>query len=208
MIDQLALSINNLQNLEGSASGVVNNSATNLIDLARQGDQAAFGLLFERHGRLVLSFLFNHVGRRDLAEELTQETFVRAHRSLPEFREQAKFSTWLLGIAKNVAREWSRSKEGTNLRRSIEIDPGSNLTSPSSPADDLLGKELNLILEAALQTLDEGRREVFVLKVFQQRTYQEIVDITGFSLAKVKIELHRARAEMRRHMQPYLGDVD
>jgi RNA polymerase sigma-70 factor (ECF subfamily) len=203
MIDHLALSINSLQNLEGSAAGVANN-AENLIAQARRGDQAAFGLLFERHARLVLSFLFNQIGRREVAEELTQETFVRAYRCLPEFREQAKFSTWLLGIAKNVAREWSRSKEGRTPQQSNEIEPGTHPTSPGSPADDLLSKELNFILEAALQTLDEGRREVFVLKVFQQRTYQEIVDITGFSLAKVKIELHRARAEMRRHMQPYL----
>lgn len=201
MIDQLALSP--LQNLEGSAP-VVSNSAENLIGLARHGDQAAFGLLFERHGRLVLGFLFNHVGRREVAEELTQETFVRAYRCLSEFREQAKFSTWLLGIAKNVAREWSRSKEGRTLNQFTEIDTATSPTSQSSPADDLLGKELHAILEAALQTLDEGRREVFVLKVFQQRSYQEIVDITGFSLAKVKVELHRARAEMRQHMRPYL----
>ncbi len=204
MIDQLALSINGLQNLESSAPGVVKHSSENLIGLARHGDQAAFGLLFERHGRLVLGFLFNHVGRRDVAEELTQETFVRAYRCLPEFREQAKFSTWLLGIAKNVAREWARSKESRTSQQSTEIDLEINHASQSSPADDLLGKELNVIMEAALQTLDEGRREVFVLKVFQQRSYQEIVDITGFSLAKVKIELHRARAEMRQYMRPYL----
>jgi RNA polymerase sigma-70 factor, ECF subfamily len=201
MIDQLALSP--LQNLEGSAP-VVSNTAENLIGLARHGDQAAFGLLFERHGRLVLGFLFNHVGRREVAEELTQETFVRAYRCLSDFREQAKFSTWLLGIAKNVAREWSRSKEGRTLSQFTEIDTAASPDSQASPADDLLGKELHAILETALQTLDEGRREVFVLKVFQQRSYQEIVEITGFSLAKVKIELHRARAEMRQHMRPYL----
>jgi RNA polymerase sigma-70 factor (ECF subfamily) len=70
--------------------------------------------------------------------------------------------------------------------------------------EELLDKELNTILESALQTLDEDRRTVFTLKVFQQCSYQEIVEITGFSLAKVKIELHRARAEMRRCLGVYL----
>src|SRR5687768_11834849 len=106
MIDRLALSASGLKNRESSHAGVVMNSSQDLIARARTGDPEAFGLLFERHARSVLAFLSNLLGRRDVAEELTQETFVRAYRGLPEFRDEAKFSTWLFGIAKNVAREW------------------------------------------------------------------------------------------------------
>lgn len=202
MIDRLALSANCLEKSDGSHTGVVVNSLDDLIARARGGDQSAFGLLFERHARPVLGFLYNQVGRRDVAEELTQETFVRAYRCLSDFRDQARFSTWLFGIAKNVAREWTRSIDGGRLRSVEGHLP--NGVAPSSPVDELLGKELNTILESALQSLDEDRRAVFALKVFQQCSYQEIVQITGFSLAKVKVELHRARAEMRRCLRVYL----
>ena len=203
MIDPLALIANCLEKSDGSHAGVVMNSVDDLIARARDGDQSAFGLLFERHARPVLGFLYNQVGRRDVAEELTQETFVRAYRGLSGFRDQARFSTWLFGIAKNVAREWTRSKDGGRLR-SVEDRLVAADVSASSPVEELLGKELNTILESALQTLDEDRRAVFALKVFQQCSYQEIVEITGFSLAKVKIELHRARVEMRRCLHVYL----
>ena len=57
----------------------------------------------------------------------------------------------------------------------------------------------------ALGALDEDKRLVFTLKIFQQRSYEEIAEITGFSVPKVKTDLHRARTEMRRRMSPYLG---
>jgi RNA polymerase sigma-70 factor (ECF subfamily) len=201
MIDRLVLTANGLEKADGSPTGVVMNSLEDLIARARDGDQAAFGLLFERHARPVLGFLYNQIGSRDVAEELTQETFVRAYRGLAHFRDQARFSTWLFGIAKNVAREWKRSVDGGRLRP-VKNRPAANAT--SSPADELLGKELSSILESALQSLDEDRRVVFGLKVIQQCSYHEIVEITGFSLAKVKIELHRARAEMRIRLHAYL----
>lgn len=201
MIDRLALSAKGLEKTDGSHSGVVMNSLEDLIARARDGDQAAFGLLFERHARPVLGFLYNQVGSRDAAEELTQETFVRAYRGLSHFRDQARFSTWLFGIAKNVAREWKRSIDGG---RSRPVEDRSLANATSSPVDDLLAKELSTILESALQLLDEDRRMVFALKVIQQCSYHEIVEITGFSLAKVKIELHRARAEMRTRLHAYL----
>jgi len=73
------------------------------------------------------------------------------------------------------------------------------------PVDRLLSKELNDLIRRALEALDEDKRLVFTLKVFQQCSYEEIAEITGFSLAKLKSDLHRARAEMRRRIKPYAG---
>ena len=73
------------------------------------------------------------------------------------------------------------------------------------PDRELLGKELNGVIQNALGALDEDKRVVFTLKVFQQRSYEEIAEITGSSIPKLKTDLHRARAEMRRRIQPYLG---
>jgi RNA polymerase sigma-70 factor (ECF subfamily) len=73
------------------------------------------------------------------------------------------------------------------------------------PVDRLLSKELNELIRRALEALDDDKRLVFTLKVFHQCSYEEIAEITGFSLAKLKTDLHRARAEMRRRIQPYAG---
>ena len=182
------------------------NSAETPIARARRGDPEAFRLLFERYSRPVISFVFDMVSDRALAEDLTQETFVRAYRHLGALREEEKFSTWLFSIAKNVAREHLRS--GERRATKIELDDESVLElrdERQTPAGELLDKELNAVVRRALGALDEDKRLVFALKIFQQRSYEEIVEITGFSLPKVKTDLHRARAEMRRRVGPYMG---
>lgn len=205
MIDRLALNASGLESRESSHTGGVMNSSQELIALARTGDHEAFRLLFERYAAPVMLFTYNLVGRRDVAEELTQETFVRAYRNLKKLRDEARFSTWLFGIGRNVAREWLRSSEPLNRRGSIDAESVPEPQHPAgiSPADQLQEKELNAAIEIALQSLDDERRMVFALKVFHQYSYQEIVDITGFSLGKVKTELHRARVEMRRRLRTF-----
>lgn len=206
MIEGLALDAVGRNSQEGSHTGVVMNSSEDLITSARSGEHDAFRQIFERHARPVLVFIYHLVGNRDVAEELTQETFVRAYSHLAELRDKSKFSTWLFGIGKNVAREHLRSKQREN-RSFLAGDSSAQAQDAHgsmSPADELLGKELNAAMETALQLLDEDKRVVFALKVLQQRSYQEIAAITGFSLARVKTELHRARIEMRRRMRPFL----
>src|SRR5215471_5707868 len=94
----------------GAFAGSLMNSSADLVARACQGDHEAFRLIFERYSRPVLSFIYDLVGDRDLAEELAQETFVRAYRSLKSLREETKLSTWLFGIAKNVSRESLRAR--------------------------------------------------------------------------------------------------
>jgi RNA polymerase sigma-70 factor (ECF subfamily) len=202
----LGVDLAGLERRPASHSGSLMNSSEDLISRSRAGDQEAFRLIFERYARPVLSFIYDLVGQRDLAEELTQETFVRAHNGLNRIRNETKLSSWLFGIARNVTREAIRARRREN-RYLLEVDSlegpiGSS--TPLSPAQDLLHKELNSAMHSALSRLDEDRRVVFVLKVFRQCSYQEIVDVTGFTLAKVKTDLHRARVEMRHQMRPYL----
>ena len=182
------------------------NSVEHLIARARRGDEDAFRLIFERYSRPVISFIYDMVGDRAHAEELTQETFVRAHRHLGALREEAKFSTWLFSIAKNVARESLRTAHSRSRKVSLDDEAVQELSDDApGPAGALLDKELNAVVRRALAALEEDKRLVFTLKVFQQRSYEEIVAITGFSLPKVKTDLHRARTELRRRIRPYLG---
>lgn len=184
-------------------------SPEDLVARARGGDGEAFRLIFERYTRPVISFIFYMVNRRDLAEELAQETFVRAYRGLRSMRDGARVSTWLFGIAKNVALESIR--RGRRERAVVELDDpsakGVRDDSPS-PAVRLLDVELNEQVRRALLRLDEEKRLVFTLKVYQQRSYEEIAEITGFSIPKIRNDLHRARAEMRRRLSSYMGAGD
>jgi RNA polymerase sigma-70 factor, ECF subfamily len=187
-------------------AGMLMNSSQELIARVRSGDDEAFRLIFDRYIRPVISFIYDMIGQRDLAEELAQETFVRAYKGIPSLKDDTKLSTWLFGIAKNVARESLRSRIKENNKVDMENDSVMELSDKELlPDGRLLGKELNRVIHEALSTLDEDRREVFTLKVFHQRSYEEIAEITGFSIPKLKTDLHRARAEMRRRIQPYLG---
>jgi RNA polymerase sigma-70 factor (ECF subfamily) len=191
----------------GAYAEAAMNSAEDLIARARRGDEEAFRLIFERYTLPVISFIFYMVNQRELAEELAQETFVRAYKNLAALRDEVKISTWLFGIAKNVARESIRDRY--RERNHIELDARTALETADdrpSPSGELLDKELTDHVRLALLKLDEDKRLVFTLKVYQQRSYDEISEITGFSIPKIRNDLHRARIEMRRRLNSYLGE--
>jgi len=203
---RLAVDELSLEGQPGAFAATLMNSSADLVARACRGDQEAFRLIFERYSRPVISFIYDLVGNRELAEELTQETFVRAFRNLRTLRVETKLSTWLFGIAKNVARESLRTRARDNDHVDLEDQSVLDLRdSEPVPVDRLLGKELNELIRRSLALLDEDKRLVFTLKVFQQCSYEEIAEITGFSIAKLKTDLHRARSEMRRRIRPYVG---
>jgi RNA polymerase sigma-70 factor (ECF subfamily) len=189
----------------GAFAGSLMNSSADLVARACQGDQEAFRLIFERYSRPLISFIYDQVGNRDVADELTQETFVRAYRSLHTLRAETKLSTWLFGIAKNVARESLRARARDARNIDLEDKLVLNLSDRGPvPVKQLLNKELNEVIQNSLALLDEDKRLVFTLKVFQQCSYEEIAEITGFSIPKLKTDLHRARTEMRRRVGQYV----
>jgi RNA polymerase sigma-70 factor, ECF subfamily len=205
MIEPLAMNLAGLKRRRSSHTGALMNSSEDLIARARAGEHEAFRLLFVRYAKPILSFVYEMISDRDLAEEVTQETFVRAFKNLDQVRDDTKAATWLFGISKNVAREALRSKQRERVNRNQEdvAELCDNVAQPS-PSETLLSKELNRAIRRALSLLDEDHRLVFVLKVFHQCRYEEIAEITGFSIAKVKTDLHRARLELRKRIRPFL----
>jgi RNA polymerase sigma-70 factor (ECF subfamily) len=190
----------------GAHAGILANSSEDLIRRARNGDDEAFRLIFERYIRPIISFIYDMVGKRELAEDLAQETFVRAYKNLKSLRDDSRLSTWLFGIAKNVARESLRGRVRDERRVDLDDAPAIELTDDEAlPEEKLLNKELNGVIQLALGALDEDKRLVFTLKIMHQQSYEEIAKITGSSIPKLKTDLHRARAEMRRRIRPYLG---
>lgn len=180
-------------------------SETDIVRQAKAGDHAAFGQLFQRYRRPVLSFLYGMTNRRDLTEDLLQETVSRAFVLLPNLREESKFSTWLFGIARNVAREKGRSRQRDRNRVDLEISGPDALSDPNpDPEADAIRRQLYQAIQRGFAALDEDRRTALVLRVLADKQYLEIAEITGWSLPKVKIEIYRARTELRRMMEPHL----
>jgi RNA polymerase sigma-70 factor (ECF subfamily) len=187
-------------------AGTLMNSSADLVTRVCRGDGDAFRLIFERYSRPVISFIYDMVNDRGLAEELTQETFVRAYRSIHTMRVETKLSTWLFGIARNVARESLRARARATNHVDLTDKSVMDLSDKKPvPVEGLLSKELNELIRRSLAALDEDKRLVFTLKVLHQCSYEEIATITGFSLAKLKTDLHRARAEMRKKISSYAG---
>ena len=190
----------------GVLAGTLMNSSADLVTRVCQGDSDAFRLIFERYSRPVISFTYDMVGDRALAEELTQETFVRAYRAIHTMRAETKLSTWLFGIARNVAREALRARGRSAHHVDLSDKSVMDLSDDKPvPVEGVLSKELNELIRRSLAALDEDKRLVFTLKVLHQCSYEEIAGITGFSLAKLKTDLHRARAEMRKRISSYAG---
>ena len=192
--------------MTGAFAGTLMNTSADLVTRVCQGDADAFRLIFERYSRPVISFIYDMVNDRALAEELTQETFVRAFRAIHTMRAETKLSTWLFGIARNVARESLRARARANRHVDLADKSVMDLSDDKPvPVEGLLSKELNEVVRRSLAALDEDKRLVFTLKVLHQCSYEEIAAITGFSLAKLKTDLHRARVEMRKRISQYAG---
>jgi RNA polymerase sigma-70 factor (ECF subfamily) len=160
-----------------------------LVARARRGDAAAFDQLYHRHRHQVYTLSLNLCGDPEEARDLLQETFLRVWRGLPRFRERSKFTTWIYRIAVNLARDAARR------RRRAAPAPA------AAPDPDLatVGR-----VRATLTQLRTPHRVVLVLRYSLSLSYEEIADLLGWSLSRVKVTLHRAR---RAFKDAYL-DVD
>jgi RNA polymerase sigma-70 factor (ECF subfamily) len=155
-------------------------------------DRAAFGELVQRHQSAVRQFL-RHLTRHDaaLADDLAQETFVQAYRSLARFRGAASFSTWLLGIAHNHWRNaWRRQREHVEF---IEDSPAVELRTEN------LG-DLRHDLALALRELSREEQLAIHLHYHQGQSHAEIAGLAGWPLGTVKTHLARAKDKLRQHL--------
>jgi RNA polymerase sigma-70 factor (ECF subfamily) len=157
---------------------------------ARGGDAAAFEQLYLSHRDEVYMLCVNLCGNREEAQDLLQEVFVRAYRAMRKFRGQARFSTWLHRIAINLSRDTAR-------RRRRQLDP--QPTTSARPPQDT---ETVTQVRATLTRLRSPHRVVLALRYGQSLSYQEIAEVLGWSLPRVKVTLHRAK---RAFKDAYLG---
>jgi RNA polymerase sigma-70 factor (ECF subfamily) len=177
-----------------------------LVGAAAAGDKEAYGRLVERFRSVVMASIYSAVRRREVAEDLAQECFIKAYGALGELREPERFAGWLRTIAAHTAADWLRSRRSeVNLDKLAEAG-----AEPCAPADRLGGaiedaEEEDAVL-GALSELRDDYREIVVLKHLENYSYREIAEMLGMSVTGVGEKLSRVRSMLKKKLKGRLLD--
>lgn len=163
-----------------------------LIARGRAGDRAALGTLYDRHSTRVYGLLFRLTGNAAEAEDLAQETFLSAFRSLADWRGEGAFSTWLCGIACRLHADFQRRK-GRRLTEPLDADVPAH-SEGADPLQLCARRETQAEIEQAIAALPAGFREVFVLVKVEGFSYREAATLLQLPLGTVQSRLWRAVA--------------
>jgi RNA polymerase sigma-70 factor (ECF subfamily) len=172
----------------------VNDTDSDIIEQVRAGNTRRYAVLVDRHKDRMLTLACRLLGRREEAEELVQDAFMRAFRSLDRFRGDAKFSTWLYRILHNLC----MTKVSRRRRVDVEEDEEQvidTLADDGSPSvqEQLEDEEMRGILKQEMNLLPEKYRSVVALFYIQEMSYEEVVSILNLPVGTVKTNLFRAR---------------
>jgi len=179
-----------------------------LVARAQRGERAAFEALVRLHADQLHAVVLRLADDRHEAEEITQETFLRAWRGIDRFKGEARFFTWLYRIGVNEARRSSQQRSGLRAVTSLEqhrIDPRDPAPGPAQAAEH---RDVRSALEAAIGALDHDYRAPLVLRDVQGLSTAEAAEIMGLGEAAFKSRLHRARLAVRSAIEPYLSAED
>ena len=183
-----------------------------VVQRALQGEEVAYRELIRRYERPVFSLIFRMVRDRELAEDLSQETFIKVLNAIDSYRPEFKFSSWVFKIANNTAIDHLRRRELDTL--SIEGSPHAvtpeavqatalQLGAPrTSPLEAVEAKELGTAIEQAISRLRPEYRSCIILRHLEGRSYEEIAEILSLPLGTVKTYIHRARNALRELLGP------
>jgi len=170
---------------------------TELVELARDGDRAAFEKLYRRHRDRIYGLAWRLSGGDSaLAEDLLQEAFVRAWRKLESFRGDSRFGTWLHRLSVNVALSDRRIRM-RRVERETALD---GIAERSATGAKDVYADLRMDLEQAIARLPERARTVLILFDIEGHSHAEIADMTGMAVGSSKAQLHRARKLVREEL--------
>lgn len=178
---------------------------------ARSGDADAYRVLVERHSRTLFRLAFRMTGNEQDAEDVVQESFLRAYRQLGKFDDRASFGTWLYRIASNCSLDLVRARK----RRSEHFAPAETESNedpiaaiPSgapSPERTALSTEVRERLAAAMQDLSAAERTAFVLRHFEGMCIEEVSQVLECQPGAAKHSVFRAVQKLRRALEPVVG---
>lgn len=178
---------------------------TVLIRRCLGGEVKCYETLIERYSGRIVNLAFAMTGDRSYAEDIAQEAFVRAYRSLPKFQGKAKFSSWLYQIALNLCKDHLKAKSrharpaGEDQLESVDGNPREEASRV------VLDQEFSEKMKVAINALPLVYRESFVLRHLQGLDYVDVAAITGVPADTVRVRAYRAREMLREKLSP---DVD
>lgn len=174
------------------------------------GDHAAFRALVERHQDAIVGTVAKMLGNPADAEDIAQQVFLRVWRHAKQYRPDAKFTTYLFTIARNLVFNETRRRSRRKEVSADEREESSHLQVAADPAGqpdaELLKGELQQAVDAAIAALPEVQRMAVVLRRYEQMPYEEIAEVLNLSLSAVKSLLFRARTTLREALRDYLDD--
>ncbi|MCI0535718.1 MAG: RNA polymerase sigma factor [Acidobacteria bacterium] len=175
------------------------------------GEAALFEILMRRHNQRVYRVARAILGNDTEAEEVMQEAYVRAYMHLDQFENRAKFSTWLTRIAVHEALARLR-KAGRLETLDSEVDSETDMrpepmSNTRSPEEQLFGKQMQVLLEAAVDALPQAYRSVFVMREIEEMSTAETAEALGVTEEVIKTRLHRARGLLQTDLYSRVGST-
>lgn len=182
-----------------------------LCDAVLAGNRRAFEPLYDRHARAVYNY-FLRCGRQPaLAEDLAHDTFLRVLGGLPDWKREAKFTTWLFSIARNLFVDHTR-RQVHRRHQSLDVPNGSNEGAPMvervpngalSPDRSAASRTMGDDIARALEALPDDQREVFILREVSGLRFQDIAELLGISENTVKSRMRYALERLREQLQSH-----
>ena len=178
----------------------------------QRGEVRAFEVLLTRHRRAVYNFILRFVGDRETAEDLLQEAFMRVIKGAEAYKRQAKFTTWLYTIARNLCVDQTRRRKH---RKHASLDAPMDATAESGtlldviPSGDMASdrisanKQLHATMQRAIAGLSEDQREVFLMREFLDMPFKQIADVVGVPENTVKSRMRYALERLRLELDEY-----
>ncbi len=171
---------------------------------AQDGDKDAYGRLVLNNQKRLFRFIFMMLGKRDMTEDIVQEAFVKGYLALGTFDVNKDFYPWIATIARNLAinelKKRSREKPVSEFEELMESVPDTS----ANPLNQILNNESDRKLAGAVQSLPEPYREVFVLRMIEKMSYDEIGKKLNISPGTVDSRLHRARQKLVELLKDFL----
>jgi len=183
------------------------------VERTRAGDTAAFRVLVERYGRSVFRLAFRMTANEFDAEDVVQETFLRAYKQLDSYESRSSFSTWLYRIAANYSLDLIRSRKRHASRRVSEgadEDDVLDNVKTTNPGQDRLyySSQVKQRLEEALLLLSDQERTAFLLRHFEGKSIEEIGAILDLGVSATKNSIFRAVRKVREALEPVVSSYE
>jgi len=167
-----------------------------LMEAVKSGDLQQASVLFERYNRRIFNFLARMTMDRDLAEDLTQNVFLRIIKYRTSYREGARFQSWIYQVARNVFSDHYQAHKN-KFSDFVDVEKVSDYLQDSEESEAV--DEREKLLQRSMALLSDEQRELLVLTRFQHMKYEEVAVIMDTTVANIKVKVHRAIARLREH---------